>query len=103
MYRDEVGQFTFESRNGEGILAPEHYTCVCPNCKKMVSGKSKNRSYADICMDNKWVMLPLMKEWILYCSKQCAIAHAPNLVERHRKTLQDSVARAYKALDFWRP
>jgi len=103
-YIDNHGQFTFECKPGEGILDSEHYTCKCPGCNAVVSGRTKHRRESVIAAENKWVLLTMMGGWtILYCSKQCAVAHAPALVDRHRMKLQEVHAATFRALDFWRP
>lgn len=93
-YIDTVGQCTFERVSGEDISDPEHYTCTCPGCQKVVSGKVKNRSLRTICNNHIWWELPDNKNRIiiLYCSKECAFKHAPELVQKFRdfmKTMED--------------
>lgn len=72
-YVDEVGQFTFRREAKEGVLDPEYYTCICPQCVKAVSGRSNNRGGMFVVEQHSWVFLPTRN--VFYCSIMCAKYH----------------------------
>ena len=76
MYRDIIGQCTFERLKGEAILDAEHYEVACAGCSILVMGTVKHRSLFDIAKRHKgWLVFVKGKTSLLYCSMICAAKH----------------------------
>jgi hypothetical protein len=84
MYRDTIGQCSFEKHAGDGIMDPEHYDVGCAGCHVAVMGKLKGRMLSEIARQHKgWLVFGKK----LYCSMECVIEHDPQGVAEFLKDL----------------